>query len=127
MQGLFKFGLNEFFKDLYTSWTGEEALESSLAKMSLWAAASGSAEIFADVALCPFEMTKVKMQVALPGESGALPSESMVPAMRYMQTHAAETKFPFGSLSPLWGRQVPYTMIKVSSSIPLWFGCVFLC
>merc|ERR1711978_316966 len=23
-----------------------------------------------------------------------------------------ETRFPFGSLTPLWGRQVPYTMIK---------------
>ena len=25
--------------------------------MTLWAAASGSAEFFADIALCPFEMT----------------------------------------------------------------------
>jgi len=44
-------------------------------KMVLWAAASGSAEIFADVALCPFEMTKVKMQVTLPGTEGSIPTK----------------------------------------------------
>jgi solute carrier family 25 phosphate transporter 3 len=80
--------------------------------MTLWAAASASAEVFADIALCPFEMTKVKMQVILPGETGGLSNSSMIPAMREMQARAAETKFPFGSLLPLWGRQVPYTMIK---------------
>jgi len=110
-QGLFKFGLNEFFKDLYTAAVGEKNLESLPAKMTLWAAASGSAEIFADVALCPFEMTKVKMQVTLPGAEGQVPKQ-LLPAMRYMSANAADTRFPFGSLVPLWGRQVPYTMIK---------------
>lgn len=79
--------------------------------MVLWAAASGSAEIFADIALCPFEMTKVKMQVTLPGTPGVLPN-SMIKAMGEMSAKKAETKFPYGSLKPLWGRQVPYTMIK---------------
>lgn len=112
-QGLFKFGLNEWFKDYYSTLVGgEDVLESSqLIKMSLWAAASGSAEIFADVALCPFEMTKVKMQVTLPGQTDGVPN-GMLPAMRDMRARAIDTKFPFGSLYPLWGRQVPYTMIK---------------
>jgi len=112
-QGLFKFGLNEFFKDFYSAAVGEENLTSLPAKMTLWAAASGSAEIFADVALCPFEMTKVKMQVTLPGPDGKTEvPRSLIPAMQYMSKNAKETKFPFGSLVPLWGRQVPYTMIK---------------
>jgi len=110
-QGLFKFGLNEFFKDVYTHLIGEQNLNSTPKKMALWAAASGSAEIFADVALCPFEMTKVKMQVTLPGDAGQIPRQ-LFPALRAMQANAAETRFPFGSLVPLWGRQVPYTMIK---------------
>merc|ERR1712137_266725 len=112
-QGLFKFGLNEFFKDIYTGMVGHDNLQSLPAKMTLWAAASGSAEIFADVALCPFEMTKVRMQVTLPSADGAsnFPRQ-IVPAMKYMSENAAETRFPFGSLIPLWGRQVPYTMIK---------------
>lgn len=79
--------------------------------MTLWAAASGSAEFFADIALCPFEMTKVKMQVSLPGQPGALP-DYLLPAISSMYKNRAETKFPFGSLNPLWGRQIPYTMIK---------------
>lgn len=111
-QGLFKFGLNEFFKDYYAKLVGEETMqESTFIKLALWAAASGSAEVFADVALCPFEMTKVKMQVTLPGQKEGFPSK-MVPAMREMSARAADTFFPFGSLYPLWGRQVPYTMIK---------------
>lgn len=111
-QGLFKFGFNEFFKDLYTNLIGgEQALDATWKKMVLWAAASGSAEVFADVALCPFEMTKVKMQVSLPGTTPAFPG-TMMAAMSEMNKTKADTKFPFGSLSPLWGRQVPYTMIK---------------
>jgi len=111
-QGLFKFGLNELFKDFYTNIVGEESLHGAQwKKMALWAAASGSAEVFADVALCPFEMTKVKMQVTLPGQEGAVPSK-FLPAINAMSANRAETKFPFGSLYPLWGRQIPYTMIK---------------
>lgn len=110
-QGLFKFGLNEFFKDVYGNMVGGESSLSKAGKMGLWAAASGSAEIFADVALCPFEMTKVKMQVTLPGEPGVVPKQ-LLPAMAHMKANAADTKFPFGSLAPLWGRQVPYTIIK---------------
>lgn len=113
-QGLFKFGFNEFFKDLYTTFVGADNVnENLLVRLALWGAASGSAEVFADVALCPFEMAKVKMQVALPGtaEAAELPS-GMLGVMRSMQADAANTRFPFGSLGPLWGRQVPYTMIK---------------
>jgi len=110
-QGLFKFGLNEFFKDVYTGLLGHEILDQSKGvKMAMWAAASGSAEIFADIALCPFEMVKVKMQVVLPGQTGGVP-RSLLPAMSHMYNDKS-MKFPFGSLAPLWGRQVPYTMIK---------------
>jgi len=56
-------------------------------------------------------MTKVKMQVTLPGQEGQVPKK-LLPAMRMMAANKAETRFPFGSLTPLWGRQVPYTMIK---------------
>jgi len=110
-QGLFKFGLNEVFKDIYSNILGEETLKSKAAKMTMWALASGSAEFFADIALCPFEMTKVKMQVTLPGDEGGVPRQ-LIPAMREMAARSADTKFPFGSLTPLWGRQIPYTMIK---------------
>lgn len=112
-QGLFKFGLNEVFKDVYTTLIGPENLQATWAKMGMWAAASGSAEFFADIALCPFEMTKVKMQVSLPGPKGEVTfPRKLMPALAKMSELKAETKFPFGSLGPLWGRQIPYTMIK---------------
>jgi len=111
-QGLFKFGLNEFFKDYYTHLIGgSQNITNTTTKMVLWAAASGSAEVFADIALCPFEMTKVKMQVTLPGTQTNFP-KSLIPAFSEMSRNSAETRFPFGSLVPLWGRQIPYTMIK---------------
>jgi len=78
--------------------------------MALWAAASGSAEIFADIALCPFEMIKVKMQTNLPSQATKFP-KSLPAAISAMQADP-KTNFPFGSLKPLWCRQVPYTMIK---------------
>lgn len=113
VQGLFKFGFNEFFKDVYGGLVGgENNLDAKWKKMLLWAAASGSAEIFADIGLCPFEMTKVKMQVSLPGDKGLNVGTKFFPAMSKMYANREQTKFPFGSLTPLLGRQVPYTMIK---------------
>lgn len=113
VQGLFKFGLNEFFKDVYGGLVGgEQNLDATWKKMALWAAASGSAEIFADIGLCPFEMTKVKMQVSLPGDKGLNVGRKFLPAMSKMWENRQQTKFPFGSLNPLLGRQVPYTIIK---------------
>jgi len=112
-QGICKFGLNEVFKDIYGNMLGKDNIATSKPlRMFMWAIASGSAEVFADVALCPFEMTKVKMQVAMPGDKAAL-SPGLLKAMGEMNGRLkGETGFPFGSLKPLWGRQIPYTMIK---------------
>jgi len=110
-QGLFKFGLNEFFQDVYAGMIGgRENLDSKMKKIGHQAISSASAEFFADVALCPFEMTKVKMQVELP--AGEWSRMGTFAAMNKMNAMKAETSFPFGSLKPLWGRQVPYTVIK---------------
>lgn len=64
--------------------------------------------MFADVALCPFEMIKVKVQTSTPG---TFPT-AFGPALAAMQANKVETRFPFGSLVPLWSRQVPYTVAK---------------
>lgn len=111
-QGLFKFGLNEVFKDIYGSFLSEDVLKSTPVKMAYWAAASASAEFFADIALCPFEMVKVKMQVSLPKNGELTFPRSFFPAVAEMQRLKADTRFPFGSLVPLWSRQIPYTVIK---------------
>jgi solute carrier family 25 phosphate transporter 3 len=53
------------------------------------------------------EMVKVKIQTAEPGTF----STTFLPALAYMRNNPS-TKFPFGSIKPLWGRQIPYTMAK---------------
>lgn len=63
-QGLFKYGLYEYFKCLYTDLLGDET--AFLYRTSLYLAASASAEFFADIALSPMEAAKVKVFVYLP-------------------------------------------------------------
>lgn len=62
-QGLFKYGLYEYFKCLYTDFLGDEA--AFLYRTSLYLAASASAEFFADIALSPMEAAKVKVFIFL--------------------------------------------------------------
>ncbi|KAJ6512321.1 mitochondrial carrier protein [Mycena vulgaris] len=108
LQGMFKYGLYEVFKDGYMNLAGEEL--SAKYKPLIWLAGSASAEVFADIALCPLEMTKVKIQTS---PSGTFPVK-FLPALRQMSATRIETRYPFGSLVPLWSRQVPYTMAKFS-------------
>jgi len=106
LQGAFKYGLYEFFKDTYANALGEENYKNY--KPLVWCAGSASAEVFADIALCPLEMVKVKVQTSKPG---TWPT-SFFPALARMNELKAETRFPFGSLVPLWSRQIPYTVAK---------------
>lgn len=58
LQGAGKFGLYEVFKDVYSTALGEE--KSYEYRSFVYAAASGSGEVFADIMLCPMEMVKVR-------------------------------------------------------------------
>lgn len=103
MQGLFKFGLYEVFKDFYSNLAGEDNMYAY--RGMIYLAGSASAEFFADMALSPMEMVKVKIQTSPPGTfpttfGAALAARSKIDG------------FPFGSIVPLWSRQIPYTMAK---------------
>lgn len=63
-QGAFKYGGYEVFKKFYSDLAGEE--KAYRYKTSLYLAASASAEFIADIALCPFEAVKVRMQTTIP-------------------------------------------------------------
>jgi solute carrier family 25 phosphate transporter 3 len=106
MQGFFKFGFYEIFKDFYSSLAGEENAHKY--RGAIYLAGSASAEFIADIALCPLEMVKVKVQTSPPG---TFPT-AFGAAISEMGARRAETRFPFGSLVPLWSRQIPYTMAK---------------
>jgi solute carrier family 25 phosphate transporter 3 len=100
LQGMFKYGLYEVFKDYYMNLAGEET--SNKYKPLIWLAGSASAEVFADIALCPLEMTKVKIQTS---PNGTFPT-AFGAALAQMKATKVETRYPFGSLVPLWSRQV---------------------
>ncbi|KAJ6453965.1 mitochondrial carrier protein [Mycena sanguinolenta] len=104
LQGTFKYGLYEVFKEAYMNLAGEEL--SNKYKPLIWAMGSASAEVFADIALCPLEMTKVKIQTS---PSGTFPTR-FLPALRDMSTLRAETRYRSDPWS-LYGR-VPYTIAK---------------
>lgn len=59
-QGAFKYGLYEFSKKYYSDLAGAEY--AAKYKTLIYLAGSASAEIIADIALCPFEAVKVRVQ-----------------------------------------------------------------
>lgn len=60
MQGACKFGFYEFFKKYYSDIAGPEF--AAKYKTLIYLAGSASAEFIADIALCPMEAVKVRVQ-----------------------------------------------------------------
>ncbi|KAF2200884.1 mitochondrial carrier [Delitschia confertaspora ATCC 74209] len=103
-QGAGKYGFYEVFKYLYG-----EKMAPGVSKPIIYLAASASAEFLADIALCPFEAIKVRMQTSLPPFASSLREGwSKVVAQ---EGYAGLYK----GLYPLWGRQIPYTMVKFAT------------
>jgi len=106
-QGAFKYGWYEYFKKTYSDMAGPEAAHTY--KTGIYLAASASAEFLADIALCPFEAVKVRMQATIPSQyKGTLDGLSQITAK---EGYAGLYK----GIYPLWGRQIPYTMMKFAS------------
>ncbi|PHU16341.1 Mitochondrial phosphate carrier protein 3, mitochondrial [Capsicum chinense] len=77
-------------------------------KTLIFLAGSASAEVIADVALCPFEAVKVRIQT-LPGFARGL-SDGLP---KFVRAEGATGLYK--GLVPLCGRQIPYTMMKFAS------------
>lgn len=107
VQGAGKYGFYEYFKHLYTGLAGEET--AAKYKTALYLSASASAELLADIGLCPFEAIKVRMQTTIPPTfTGTMQGFSYITARE-------GTAGLYKGLYPLWGRQIPYTMMKFAS------------
>jgi len=104
-QGICKFGLYEVFKNVYGGMMGEE--NAYVYRTSLYLIASASAEFFADIALSPMESCKVRMQTS---PTGTFPTTLRAAAPRIYAEEGLNGFYK--SLVPLWGRQIPYTMMK---------------
>ncbi|KAE8693981.1 Phosphate carrier protein [Hibiscus syriacus] len=105
-QGACKFGFYEFFKKYYSDLAGPEY--ASKYKTLIYLAGSASAEVIADVALCPMEAVKVRVQTQ-PGFARGL-SDGLP---KFLQAEGFGGLFK--GIVPLWGRQIPYTMMKFAS------------
>ena len=123
LQGAGKYGLYEVFKQFY----GEELFPNAnnYIPYTLFAYRSARQELTqfspyfllfhreaylpSDIALCPFEAVKLRMQTTLPPDAHTL---------REGWRKIAEREGPKGlykGLQPLWGRQIPYTMMKFAT------------
>ncbi|CAF1199057.1 unnamed protein product [Rotaria sordida] len=105
-QGALKFGLYEVFKDALSNLVGYE--NSQKYRGWIWLSGAAAAEFCGCIALCPMEMVKVKVQTSVPG---TFPT-SLIPATIAMNANRQLTRFPYGSIVPLWSRQIPYTVTK---------------
>ena len=99
-----KYAMYELIKDNLSSTLGPE--KASQYKSLVYIVSAGSAEAIADIFMCPWEMLKVKVQTSKPG---SFPS-NFRPALESMIQQRKNLNFPFGSLTPLWSRQVMFTV-----------------
>ncbi|CAM8947443.1 unnamed protein product [Rhodiola kirilowii] len=102
VQGGFRFGLYEYLKSFYSSLTKDSN------RSLIYFASSASAEVLANLALCPFEAIKVRVQTQPHFAKGLLDG--------FPKLYATEgfTGF-YRGLIPLWGRNLPFCMIMFST------------
>jgi solute carrier family 25 phosphate transporter 3 len=105
LQGFGKFGFYEMFKDVYAGIVGPEKAHEY--RTLGFALSSASAEVIADVLLCPWEAVKVRIQTSKPGTfpTGTFEAISKIRADE-------GTNGLYKGLTPLWARQIPYTVMK---------------
>lgn len=106
-QGFGKFGFYEMFKDVYRGALGEKADQYQTIGFLV---SSACAEVIADCLLCPWEALKVRMQTSEPGTFPKTAREGWPKIM-----NAEGWNGFYKGLSPLWMRQVPYTMVKFAA------------
>jgi solute carrier family 25 phosphate transporter 3 len=103
VQGLFKFGLYEYFKHIFSEAVGHENAHKY--RDVVYLCASASAEFFADIAYGPFEAIKVRVQTNPTFARGVMDG---LPKFIRQEGFANL----YAGIGPLWARQIPYTIIK---------------
>lgn len=103
-QGAGKYGFYEFFKHIY----GDNVFPNANRTL-VYLGASASAEFLADIALCPLEAIKVRMQTTLPPYA-----HNLRDGWRKIVAQEGLGGL-YKGLYPLWARQIPYTMTKFAT------------
>jgi len=103
LQGAFKFGGYEFFKQQCITNLGYET--ASQYRTGVYLASAATAEFFADIALCPLEATRIRL-VSEPTYASGL-----VSGFSKMASTEGIGAF-YSGFGPILFKQVPYTMAK---------------
>ena len=103
LQGAFKFGGYELFKQQSINLVGYETASNN--RTAVYLASAACAEFFADIALCPLEATRIRL-VSEPTYASGL-----VSGMSRMASQEGIGAF-YAGFGPILFKQVPYTMAK---------------
>jgi solute carrier family 25 phosphate transporter 3 len=103
LQGAFKFGGYEFFKQQSINLVGYEAASNN--RTAVYLASAAIAEFFADVALCPLEATRIRL-VSEPTYANGL-----IGGFSKMLKNEGVGAF-YAGFGPILFKQIPYTMAK---------------
>ncbi|KAK7182984.1 mitochondrial phosphate carrier protein [Paraphaeosphaeria sporulosa] len=103
LQGAFKFGGYEFFKQQCINQFGYETASNN--RTAVYLASAATAEFFADVALCPLEATRIRL-VSQPTFANGL-----VGGFSKILKQEGVGAF-YSGFGPILFKQVPYTMAK---------------
>ncbi|KIW63520.1 hypothetical protein PV04_08517 [Phialophora macrospora] len=103
LQGAFKFGGYEFFKQQSINVLGYETASNN--RTAVYLASSALAEFFADIALCPLEATRIRLVSEPTFASG------LVGGFSKILKNEGVGAF-YSGFGPILFKQVPYTMAK---------------
>ena len=103
LQGAFKFGGYEFFKQQSINLLGYESASNN--RTAVYLASAACAEFFADIALCPLEATRIRLVSEPTFASGLVGGFGKI-----LRTEGVGAFY--SGFGPILFKQVPYTMAK---------------
>ncbi|KAF1994551.1 mitochondrial carrier [Amniculicola lignicola CBS 123094] len=103
LQGAFKFGGYEFFKQQSINLLGYETASQN--RTAVYLASAGIAEFFADIALCPLEATRIRLVSEPTFANGLIGGFGKI-----LKTEGVGAFY--SGFGPILFKQVPYTMSK---------------
>ncbi|QKX61956.1 uncharacterized protein TRUGW13939_09112 [Talaromyces rugulosus] len=103
LQGAFKFGGYEFFKQQCINQLGYETASNN--RIAVYAVSSAAAEFFADIALCPLEATRIRLVSEPTFANGLLGGFSKIAKTEGLGGF-------YSGFGPILFKQVPYTVAK---------------
>ncbi|KAF2757016.1 mitochondrial carrier [Pseudovirgaria hyperparasitica] len=103
LQGAFKFGGYEFFKQQSIGILGYETAANN--RTAVYLVSSGLAEFFADIALCPLEATRIRLVSEPTFASGLVSGFGKIAKTEGIGAF-------YSGFGPILFKQVPYTMSK---------------